>query len=112
MKTEDIETAIYDEIARIQREGIADWELQKAKNATRRNYITSLLSSLSRANMIGQYAVYYNDPNLINTRLDKVNAVTKEDVMRVANNYLKPTNRTVVVTTLKAKGAGNNVGVK
>ena len=112
MKTEDIEAAIYDEIARIQREGIADWEIQKAKNATRRNYISSLLSSLSRANTIGQYAVYYNDPNLINTRLDKVNAVTKEDVMRVANNYLKPTNRTVVVTTLKAKGAGNNVGVK
>jgi predicted Zn-dependent peptidase len=107
VKTEDVEAAIYDEIERIKREGIADWEVQKAKNATRRNYIGGLLSSLSRANSIGQYAVYYNDPNLINTRLDKVNAVTKEDVMRVANKYLKPANRTVVVTMLKAKSAAN-----
>ena len=112
VKTEDVEAAIYDEIERIKREGIADWEVQKAKNATRRNYIGGLLSSLSRANSIGQYAVYYNDPNLINTRLDKVNAVTKEDVVRVANKYLKPANRTVVVTTLKAKGAANAGGVQ
>ena len=112
MKTEDVEAAIYDEIERIKREGIADWEIQKAKNATRRNYINGLLSSLQRANTIGQYAVYYNDPNLINTRLDKVNAVTKEDVMRVANKYLNPTNRTVVVTTLKARGAANAGGVQ
>ena len=52
---------------------------------------------------IGQYAVYYNDPNLINTRLDKVAAVTKEDVQRVANQYLVDTNRTVVITMPKAK---------
>jgi len=49
--------------------------------------------------------VYYNDPNLINTRLDKVNAVTKEDVQRVANKYLVTTNRTVVVTIPKPKTA-------
>jgi predicted Zn-dependent peptidase len=112
VKVADVETVIYDEIERIKREGIADWEVQKAKNATRRNFINNLLSSLSRANTIGQYAVYYNDPNLINTRLDKVNAVTKEDVMRVANKYLKPTNRTVVVTTLKPKAAGNTTAVQ
>lgn len=112
VKTEDVEAAIYEEITRIQREGIADWELQKAKNATRRNFINGLQSSLSRANTIGQYTVYYNDPNLMNTRLDKVNAVTKEDVMRVANKYLKPTNRTVVVTTLKTRGAANTGGVQ
>jgi zinc protease len=112
MKTEDVEAAIYEEIERIKTEGIADWEVQKAKNATRRNYINGLLSSMSRANTIGQYTVYYNEPNLINTRLDKVNAVTKEDVMRVANKYLKPTNRTVVVTTLKARGAANTGGVR
>lgn len=112
VKTEDVEAAIYEEIERIKREGIADWELQKAKNATRRSFISSLLSSLSRANIIGQYAVYYNDPNLINTRLDKVNAVTKEDVLRVANKYLKPTNRTVVVTVLKPKGAPKTTAIK
>jgi predicted Zn-dependent peptidase len=100
--TDAVEAAVYDEIARLQKEPIADWELQKAKTGARRNFVNGLQSSLGRANTIGQYAVYYNDPNLINTRLDKVMAVTKEDVMRVANKYLAATNRTVVITVPKA----------
>ena len=64
-----------------------------------------LQSSLGRAIMLGQYAVYFNDPNLINTMQDKINAVTKADVQRVANAYLKDTNRTVVITMPKPKPA-------
>jgi predicted Zn-dependent peptidase len=103
VKTEDVEAAIYAEIERLKKEPIADWELQKAKNTTRRNLINGLQSSLLRAITIGQYAVYYNDPSLINTRLDKVAAVTKEDVQRVGNKYLLDTNRTVVITMPQAK---------
>jgi predicted Zn-dependent peptidase len=106
-KNEQVEAALYEEIALLQKEPIADWELQKAKNGARRAFINSLQSSLGRANAIGQYAVYYNDPNLINTRIDKVMAVTKEDVQRVANKYLVPTNRTVVITVPKATGRGS-----
>jgi len=102
-KTEDIEAAIYAEIERLKTEPIADWELQKAKNTTRRNLINGLASSILRAITIGQYTVYYNDPNLINERLNKVAAVTKEDVQRVAKQYLVDTNRTVVITMPKAK---------
>jgi predicted Zn-dependent peptidase len=109
-KSDDVETAIYDEIARLQKEPIADWELQKAKNGARRNFINGLQSSLARANSIGTYAVYYGDPDLINTRLDKVAAVTKEDVQRVANKYLMQTNRTVVITVPKAGGRGPQPG--
>jgi zinc protease len=103
VKTEDIETSIYEEIERLKKEPIADWELQKAKNTTRRNLINGLQSALARAITIGQYTTYYNDPNLINERLNKVAAVTKEDVQRVANKYLLDTNRTVVITMPKAK---------
>jgi zinc protease len=104
-KTDDVEAAIYAEIDRLKKEPIADWELQKAKNSTRRSFINLLQSALNRAILIGQYTIYYNDPSLINTRLDKVAAVTKEDVQRVANKYLVDTNRTVVITMPKPKGA-------
>jgi len=103
VKTEDVEAVVYDEIERLKKEPIADWELQKAKNTTRRNLINGLQSALVRAITIGQYTVYYNEPNLINERLNKVAAVTKEDVQRVANKYLVDTNRTVVITMPKAK---------
>ena len=102
-KPEDVEAVIYAEIDRLKKEPIADWELQKAKNTTRRNFINGLQSSLNRAVTMGQYTVYYNEPSLINSRLEKVAAVTKEDVQRVANKYLIDTNRTIVVTTPKAK---------
>ncbi len=104
--TEDVEAVIYAEIERLKKEPIADWELQKAKNGTRRNFVNGLQSSLSQALNIGQYTVYYNEPSLVNTRLDKVAAVTKEDVQRVANKYLADTNRTVVITMPKAKAKG------
>jgi predicted Zn-dependent peptidase len=103
VKTEDVEAAIYAEIDRLKKEPIADWELQKAKNTTRRNFVNNLQSSLIRAVTIGQYTVYYDEPGLINARLDKVSAVTKEDVQRVANKYLLDTNRTVVITMPKAR---------
>jgi predicted Zn-dependent peptidase len=103
VKTEDVEAAIYAELDRLKKEPIADWELQKAKNTTRRNLINGLQSALVQAITLGQYTVYYNEPGLINVRLDKVGAVTKEDVQRVANKYLADTNRTVVITMPKAK---------
>ncbi len=101
-KVEDVEAAIVEEIERVQREPIADWELEKAKNTARRAFLTTLSSSLSRAILLGQYAVYYNDPNQINTRLDRLMAVTKEDVQRVAQRYLRLQRRVVVWTVPRA----------
>jgi zinc protease len=112
MKPEDVEAVIYEEIERLKKEPIADWELQKAKNSTRRIFINGLQSSILRAITIGQYATYYGDPNLINTRLDKVAAVTKEDVQRVANKYLRDTNRTVIITMPKANPRATAAGAQ
>jgi len=83
------------------KEPLNDAELQKAKNAISLGFINSLYRSLVRAIIIGQYAVSFDDPNLINTWLDKIAAVTREDVQRAANKYLRPTNRTVVITLPK-----------
>jgi predicted Zn-dependent peptidase len=63
-------------------------------------------NSLSIAINLADDAVNFNDPNLINTEIDKLLAVKKEDIMRVANKYFADTNRTVVITQPKAKPAG------
>lgn len=110
VKTDVVEAETYAEIERLTKEPIADWELQKAKNTTRRNIINGLQSSISQAINIGTNAVYYSDAGLINTRLDKVAAVTKDDVQRVANKYLRNTNRTVVVTMPKPKARSAAAG--
>jgi zinc protease len=111
-KFEDVEAVINEEIAKLQQEPIADWELQKAKNSARRFSIQALQSTLGVAIRLSQYGVYYNDPGLINTQFEKVDAVTKADVQRVANKYLKVTNRTVAQTVPKPKAAASPAGME
>jgi zinc protease len=102
-KVEDVEAAIYEEIERLQKEPIADWELDKAKQFARRSAISSRQSSLGLAISITEGAVAWNDPNYANTRLERIMAVTKEDVQRAAQKYLQPAKRTVGIAIPKAK---------
>lgn len=95
----DVEAAVYEEIERIQREPIAAWELEKAKNATRVGYFSAIRGAQSRAMLLGSYTIKFKDPNLINTRMGQVEAVTAADVQRVAQKYLQAKNRTVLITT-------------
>ena len=78
--------------------------LQKARNATRLGYLQSIRSAQNRANILGSYTILFKDPHLINTRLQRIDAVTRADVQRVARKYLIPTGRTVL-TTLPAPAA-------
>jgi predicted Zn-dependent peptidase len=103
----ELEGLVYKELDRIKVEPIADWELDKIRMQVRRRQAQGLYSTRTRANTLGQYAVYYNDPALINSMQAKLSQVTKADVQRVAATYLKETNRTVVTTLPKAKPASD-----
>jgi len=94
----EVEAAIYEELERIKRESIAAWELEKAKNATRFGYYNAIRGAQSRAMLLGSFTVKFDDPNLINTRVSKLDAVTARDVQRVARQYLHERNRVVLVT--------------
>lgn len=97
-RVEDVEAAIYEQIERLIKEPIAAWELEKAKNTTRLGFLEGLRTAQARATALGTYTVMYGDPNLINTRLSQIEAVTPQDVQRVAKEYLGASNRTVLIT--------------
>ncbi|MFZ3217476.1 MAG: pitrilysin family protein [Candidatus Acidiferrales bacterium] len=98
VKVEDLEKAIDEEIAAVVKSGITPDELAKAKTQLLMQYIERRRSSLYTAILIGNYTVYFNDPNLINTILDKEQAVTLDEVNAVAKKYLVQDQRTVVIT--------------
>jgi len=103
----ELEKAIDAEIEKIKTGPIQDWEIEKARNINKRGFVGGLGSSLNKAISLGQYALFADDPNLINTYLDRLNKVTAADVQRVAKQYFVATNRTVVVTNPKvAAGSG------
>ncbi|HJX09807.1 MAG TPA: pitrilysin family protein [Candidatus Binatia bacterium] len=98
-----LEKLLYEEIARVQNEPVADSELDKVRMQLKRQRAQQLYSSRSRANTLGHYAVYYDDPQLINSVWQKYEQVTKSDLQRAARAYFSESNRTVVTTLPKAE---------
>jgi predicted Zn-dependent peptidase len=102
----DLEAAIYAEIDRVKTQPIAAWEIEKAISSEKRSFASGLGSSLQRAIVLGEFAAFWDDPNLINTYVDRLSKVTAADVQRVAKQYLVQTNRTVVITNPAKPAAG------
>jgi len=98
-----LEKLVDEEIARLQNEAVADSELDKVRMQLKRQRAQQLYSSRSRANTLGHYAVYYNDPQLINSVWRKYEQVTKADLQRAARAYFSERNRTVVTTLPKTE---------
>jgi zinc protease len=99
----EVEKVVDAELERAKSEAIPDWELQKVHMMERHQTAEQLQSTLYRAYIIGEMASIYGDPNLINTRFDKIASVGKDDIQRVAKTYLTDDNRTVVTTLPKPK---------
>jgi zinc protease len=105
VKPEDCEKAIQDDLAAVQKDGVTAQELEKARIQFLRQQIQVRQSDLRTAIQLGQYAVYFNDPDLINTIVDKFSAVTAEQVKEVALKYLVP-EQLAVITDLPAAPKG------
>jgi zinc protease len=98
VKVEDLQAAIDQELATVVKDGISADELAKAKTILLRRFIDQRRSSLFTAILIGNYTVYYNDPNLINTIQEKEDAVTLDEVNAAAKKFLVKDQRSVVIT--------------
>ncbi|HEY6939144.1 MAG TPA: hypothetical protein VI424_18430, partial [Terriglobales bacterium] len=101
--------AIYKEIAGVSKDGVTAAEMDKARTQYRRSMIQVRESALRTAIRLGQYAVFFNDPGLVNTIMDKYDSVTAEQVKAAARKYLVTTER-AVVTTLPEQQAGAKAG--
>jgi len=101
----DVEKIIYEEFERVKTDGVTPAEMQKVLIQDRLQQAQSMISTMSRARALGEDAVYFHDPDLINSILSKYSEITPADIQRVARKYLGATQRTVVWTTPKAQAA-------
>jgi predicted Zn-dependent peptidase len=97
VKTEDLEKAIYDELEKIQKEGISATELQKVKNQKLIEFYNQVETINGKSNNLGTYEVFFGDYKKMFNAPAEYNKVTLEDIKRVANEYFKKSNRTVGV---------------
>ncbi len=91
---EEVEKSIYTELDRFKTELVADNELQKAKNQITASFVMGQDSIFNQAMLLGQFESV-SSWKLLDTYLDNINAVTKEDILRVAKKYFSEDDRTV-----------------
>ncbi|MBW3536080.1 MAG: insulinase family protein [Gemmatimonadetes bacterium] len=106
-----LEALVLEEIERLQEEGVTRAELDKAMSQRRAAEVRGRLQAQTRAEELQRLVLHHGDPFLVNQEMERYEAVTPEDVRRVARTYLTPGNRTVVVAR-PATAAGGAGGVE
>ena len=94
---ERMDSVIGIQLDSIRSQGITADELAKAKNILRASFISSRETTLGKAEELHHYRMFHSSIDEINTDLDRILAVTIEDVKRVASTYLAPANLTLVI---------------
>lgn len=90
------ETELSAEIERLKNEPVTAAELEKAKTQLIAGVTLGRQTVEQKATAIGQFATLLDDPNLVNTELDRLQKVTAEDIQRVARKYFTKENRSVI----------------
>ena len=78
-------------------EGVTDAELRKAKNIKLAEFWRAMKTIDGKARAIGEYETFFGDYRKLFEAPEAYEAVTKDDVKRVAAKYFRSTNRTVGV---------------
>jgi predicted Zn-dependent peptidase len=89
--------AIHEELVRLQNEAVSDEDLSRAKIRAKASLIRGLQSNSGIAEQLAAYEVLYGDWRELFRHVERIDKVTKEDVIRVAKATFVPTNRTVAM---------------
>ena len=95
-KPADVEKAVLAEIRKLQNEAVSSGELAKAKNQLITNLLVERETNEGKSEALGQATVLLGDPNRANTELERLQAVTAQDVLRVMKKYFNDSNRLVL----------------
>lgn len=97
--------AIHDGFMQFEKTGFTESDLQRIKNIRETAFYNSISSLLGKSFQLVQANVFGGDPGRMMEDVKLLNAVTKEDVMRVYNQYIR--NKNFVVTSFVPKGQIN-----
>ncbi|MEK6644365.1 MAG: pitrilysin family protein [Planctomycetota bacterium] len=103
-KKKELMQTVKKHIKQLREAPITSAELEKMKNQLRRQEVEGALSIESKARLLGQYAVLRGDAEMINRHLAEIDAVTADDVLRVAKKYLTDERRVSILVEPNAAG--------
>ncbi|CAN5566415.1 pitrilysin family protein [soil metagenome] len=85
-----------------EKRGVTDEDIEKFKGGIEAQYINSLQSVSGKVSQLAAFNTYTGNPNMIGKLLDMYRSVSKEDVWRVYNQYIK--NKASVTVSVLTKG--------
>ncbi len=96
----ELEDAVWAELDRVAREPVGERELQKAKNRIKGSFVRELESNFGLAVSLAVAQASFQDWKIVLDAQKKVEAVTADDIRRVARATFQR-NRTIVATLVK-----------
>jgi len=104
--SDDIVKAIDESIDRLRMEPVDASTLERARVKMRAAFYDDLESDYGygRAALLADFALFYDDPARINRIESRFAAVTPELIRKTAEEYLRPTNRTIFTVVPKTPG--------
>jgi predicted Zn-dependent peptidase len=94
-KPEEMGAAIHAELDRLKNEDITDDELKMIKTRAKANLLRGLDDNPGLAHSLAENQALYGDWRELFRNVDRIDAVSKADIRRVAAQIFVPTNRTV-----------------
>ncbi len=91
-----IREVITSEIRDISENGVTAEEMEKIQNQLLNDTIRVRQSSMARAQNIAEFALYDGQPDLINSELDELLAITGEQIQTAVAKYINTENRTLL----------------
>jgi predicted Zn-dependent peptidase len=99
----ELEPAVYAEIEKVLKDGVTDEELQRFKNGSQVGFYGRLETNTGIRETLSQYLTTGTVEDFKGT-LARIQAVTRDDVQRVARLYLVKDGRNVLLTSRKGGG--------
>ena len=91
-----LETAFWEELERIGRDGISEDELARAKALTEADELGALQQVGEKADRLSMYATLFDDPNMINDILPRYLTTTAQEIQAVCRDVFVKDNRYVL----------------
>ena len=91
---EEMAPAIHKELQELKTTDVSDAELERFKSRARADLLRSLGDNATLANILADYQTHYGDWREMFRELDKIDAVSKADIRRVARQIFVDSNRT------------------
>jgi len=98
---DSVHNAILEAMDSFEVNGFSDKDLKRIQARQETNFYNGISSVLGKAFQLSNYNEFAGDPGYITQDIEKILAVTKEDVMRVYNKYIK--NKPYILTSFVPK---------